>query len=153
MRPLSAGFALAAALAACASAPPPAPVAPQPAPAAAPQPAPAPAAPSADAPPPCDVDPAATSNAKRGYECAREAFDHAEYDVADHLAELVATRFLYSRFATLSVLLRADILAARHQDAEAVAAYDQWLHDHPAHELRDDVRRRRDAIAAPTATP
>ncbi len=109
-------------------------------------PAPAPVAEPAPPPPPkpvtCDVDPEVIKHADASFACAQDAMARAEYDTAEALAEQIQRRYPYSKVSVLSEELRADILAARHQYAEAEEAYDHFIKFHPTHERVDEIRRK-----------
>ena len=122
--------------------------------------APPPAAPTAsptpavtDQPKSCDLDPDITAHALPALACARDAMARSELDTADHLAEVVMTKFPYSKAGLQAEVLRIDILVARHDYAEAAEAYDRYLKFHPTDEHADEIRQKQADAAARAKQP
>ena len=125
-------------------------VAPPPATPTAPQPT---AAPVTDTPKTCDLDPDITAHAQPALACARDAMARSELDTADHLAEVVMTKFPYSKAGQQAELLRIDILVARHDYVEAAEGYDRYLKFHPTDEHADEIRQKQADAAARAKQP
>ena len=81
-------------------------------------------------------------HARGAFDCARTALDRGEYDTAENLAAAISKRFPYSKFGVLSEELLADVLAARHEYADAAESYELFIRFHPTHERLPEIRRK-----------